>query len=121
MLWDAILGFKDFVAIENLFIDLKFIQDFVPEGITIFESYEPCQYLIGAVKLIMTKSMKGMEGDQDIDDLEDQEDIMNQIMEGANAEEEYSDHEFENPLDDPIVNKIKRLSRNLDESNKSNT
>lgn len=63
LLWGAILGFKDFVAIENLYIDLKFIQDFVPEGITIFESYEPCQYLIGAIQLIMTKSMKGMEGD----------------------------------------------------------
>ena len=25
MLWGAILGFKDFVAIENLYIDLKFI------------------------------------------------------------------------------------------------
>jgi len=42
LLWNAILGFKDFVSIENLFIDLKFIQAFVPEGITIFESYEPC-------------------------------------------------------------------------------
>ena len=30
-------------------------------------------------------------------------------------EEENSDVEFENPLDDEIVNKIKRLSRNLDE------
>ena len=45
---------------------------------------------------------------------------MNQVQNAEAAEEEFSDHEFENPLDDPIVNKIKRLSRNLDESTKSN-
>lgn len=60
--------------------------------------------------------MRGMEGDEDIEQEEDQIEFMAQIENNA---EQYSDDEFENPMDDPIVNNIKRLSRNLDESIKN--
>ena len=46
---NAILDFKDFESIENLYIDLKFIQDFVPSEIYNLEVYIPITHLIGTM------------------------------------------------------------------------
>lgn len=80
LILDAVLGFKDFEAIENLYIDLKIIQDFVPQGMTIFEAYEPTAHLIGSMKMISTNGMVGANSEErehasDQDSMEDDSDM----------------------------------------------
>ena len=50
---NAILDFKDFEAIENLYIELKFLEDIMPEDQWILEPFIPCTHLLSSIKLIM--------------------------------------------------------------------
>ena len=83
---NAILDFKEFESIENLYIELKFLEDIVPEEQQILEPFIPCTHLLGSVKLIMQNGMESgafgeflkdiaenEETDSEEDDVEDDE------------------------------------------------
>ena len=99
LILDAVLGFKDFEAIENLYIDLKIIQDFVPQGMTIFEAYEPTAHLIGSMKMISTNGLLGANSEEH-----------DEANEQDSMEDDESDMHDEKSEDDDLTNQIKRVS-----------
>ena len=50
---NAVLDFKEFESIENLYIELKFLEDIGPNEQQFLEPFIPITHLMGSVKLIM--------------------------------------------------------------------
>ena len=89
--YNVILAFQDFHAIENLFIEMEFIGDFLPEEQQHLEIAQSCTYMLSAIKLIMQSDLQA----------EQPEDLANveQMRQSHEQKEQHSNSSASNSSD----------------------
>lgn len=65
---NLILGLKETNTIENLYLDMRFVQDFIPENQWGQEHFVPCSHMIASITLILNDGVQQTENWQNIEE-----------------------------------------------------
>lgn len=112
-----ILEMTDNQTIENLYIDLKFIQEYVPEDQWSLEQFVPVTHLLASLQLILNDGVILENENQEIEEVEEDEDESDRNS--SDKENEaidyelyrlYKKEEFSNHIENPSIESRKKTT-----------